>query len=785
MREKIFTERRSITFMLNVFRLSLRFFWREWCRGQWLIVFFAVLIAVSGITALNFYSDRLKRGIEENTSKFLGGDLVITSSTPIPEAWRDYAKQLTLRQAEVWSYPTVATAHQQMQLINLQAVSASFPLWGDEPQLQKNTIVIEQRLFPLLALKLNDDVTIGAAQFKVTRVLKTENALADANWLIAPRAMILLEDVAKTKTVIPGSRVAYRLLLAGDRPALRDYVKWIKPQLTSEQRLLDVHNQEERLTNLIDQIENFLQLGLLISLGLCSLAIILSVRYYLHHHYETVALLRSLGAKQNSILYLYLYKLMIVTLVAGVLGVFIGYFAQTILAKIFQAYLQFALPPPGWTPMFFGLILSVALVFIFAYPILTVLPKTSPLYLWRNDIVIATTTNHYFFISGFIILLLLIYSLTGFSVLTLLFLNFIGLSAAFLYALSLLLLFMLKKNIHKTAVFRRGLNQLIYYADNTSLQFISFTLMLMLIITLTMIRTNLIGNWQQSFSAKTPNYFAINIAPQDLNLFRNIFSQNNIATSGIYPLVRGRIIELNHQPIMQAVPAAARGNNALHRELNLTWMKQFPADNKVVAGAAWPVDSSIAAISVEKKLADDLQLKLGDTLTFQIGEQTIAAKIMNFRTVSWTSFHPNFFVIFMPNIINNYPTTYITSFHLSSTQTNFLNQIVAHFPNVTIIDVANLLKQVQDMISKITYASQYLLLFALGAGVLVLMASLQINKDERSRAYQLWRVLGASKKYIWQSMLIEWSGLVVMIVGFSYLLARVLVYLIEIKIFKS
>lgn len=773
--------------MLNSFpqsvKLAARFLWREWQAGQWFIVFFAVFIAVSSIAALDFYSNRLQRGIEDNNAEFLGGDLIITSDRPIASQWIDYAKKLRLRTAEVWSYPTVATVDNKMQLVNILAVSDQYPLLGKKQRPIKGSIWVESRLLPLLSFKIKDALTIGSAKFTVSKVLQHDNALLDASWLIAPRVMILLSDVPLTQTVLPGSQINYRLLVAGDDAIIQKFNKWVKPQLKTGQRLLDVHNQEQRLTNIIDQVENFLQLALLICLAMCCIAVVLSIQRYLHKHHKDVALLRSFGTSQQQIIYHYVYKLLIVAITAGALGILTGFFAQSILEKLFQEYMQVALPAPDIKPFLFGFVLSIGLLFIFAYPIISVLPKTSPLFLWRNEVAVTKKNNSYYVLS-FIALMLFIYSFTGFSNLTLIFLNFMGVSVAFLYALSLGLLALLRKNLDKTSgVLRRGLSQLVQYPDNTSLQFISFTLMLTLILVLGMVRVNLLNHWQSSFSKNTPNYFAINIAPEDLVGLKKIFLNNNVGLEGIYPLVRGRLTQLNNKPIMQAIPEAARGNNALFRELNLSWMEIFPSDNKIVSGPSWPqqFDNTQPVISVEKKLADDMHFKLGDSLTFQIGEKNISAKIINIREVSWASFHPNFFVIFAPGMLNDFPTTFITSFHLPEGRAHFLNQLVQAFPNITIIDVASLLKQIQDMVNKISYASQYLLLFALVAAVLVLIASLQSSIDERKSSYQLWRILGASKKYIRQSILIEFSSIVFFVIFFSYALAKIFVYLVAVK----
>ncbi len=258
-----------------------------------------------------------------------------------------------------------------------------------------------------------------------------------------------------------------------------------------------------------------------------------------------------------------------------------------------------------------------------------------------------------------------------------------------------------------------------------------------------------------------------------------------MSVEGIYPMIRGRLIALNGKSILEAVPKSESNNNALHRELNLSWMLQPPSDNKIVTGADFTShDIGKAVVSVEKKLADDLQLQLGNTLTFQVGEQKLSAVITNLRTVDWSSFHPNFFMIFPPGLLDQLPTTYITSFHLAINQTVLLNQLVQLFPNVTVIDVADLLTQMQDLVGKVTLAVQYLFLFTLGAGILIFMTSLQASMDERHLTYNLLHVLGASKKYIRKSLIVEFSCLFVLIAMSAILFSYLIVYVLEHRVFN-
>ncbi|MDR3491513.1 MAG: hypothetical protein P4M12_05625 [Gammaproteobacteria bacterium] len=773
--------------MLKNFLLAAKLLWREWRSGEWFVVFFALLFAITAITSIHFFTDRLVRGLEQQGAKFLGGDLVVSSSSAIPALWIEQAKKLQLQTAEVWSYPSVVSTQNHLQLVNLQAVSDNYPLLGEtnmHPAL--SAVWVEPRLLPLLAASINDAITIGTKKFKIEKILTPDIDMLNTGWAIAPRLLMRLDDVPATKTVLPGSRVDYRLLLVGEKEKLLQFREWITPQLQASQTLLDVHNQNFALLNVLQRTENYLQLVLLSCLIMSGVAIALSVQQYLRRHYAYVALWRCLGAKQQQITLIILFQLKIIAIVAGCTGIIIGYFAQVLFANLFKNFLAFTLPASSFSPVILGFITSIFLLFTFSYPIIYVLPRTSPLYIWRNEITPSFLRGPLLSIISILFISLFIYWFMNFSLLTFYFLGTLIISVIILYGIGLLLLKLLDIIISYTeGPIRRGLSQLVQHPKTVLLQFIGFNLILISLVVVGLIRTNMLTTWQQSLSSTAPNYFAINIAPTDINNLQHFFQQNKVSVEGIYPMIRGRLVALNGKPILTAVPQSASNNNALHRELNLSWMLQIPSDNKIVKGNNLTTnDTNKPVVSVEKKLADDLQLQLGETLTFQIGEQRISAVIANFRTVDWSSFHPNFFMIFPPGLLDQLPTTYITSFHLAANQTLLLNQLVQQFPNITVIDVASLLTQVQDLVGKITLAVQYLFLFTLGAGILIFITSLQASMDERHQTYNLLHVLGASRKYIRQSVIVEFFCLFVLIIisasSFSYLI----VYLLEHKVFN-
>jgi len=421
------------------------------------------------------------------------------------------------------------------------------------------------------------------------------------------------------------------------------------------------------------------------------------------------------------------------------------------------------------------------LLFAFALPAMYQLPAISPTYIWRNETRVNVVHNDLFTVVFVVLVLFFVYWVTGFSQLTLYFLSCMIVSVAVLYLLSSFFLWLLRQSLKFTdGAVRRGISQLVQYPFSFSLQFIGFNLIIISLIVLGAVRNNIMTDWYQSLSARTPNYFAINIAPEDVDKLNQVFAQFKVPVQGIYPMVRGRLTELNGKAIMSAVPADQLGHNALHRELNLSWMWQFPSDNKIVSGSTWTAqDTGKALVSVENKLGHDLGFHLGDQLTFQIGAQNVSAVISNFRSVEWGSFHPNFFMIFPPGFLQQMPTTYITSFHLDASQTDVLNRVVQMFPNITIIDVASLLLQMQELVGKIMLAMEYLFGFALCVGVLIFIVCLQASMGERRKTYRLLRILGAGNFYIRKSVMVEFGWLVVFLLLSSVVFGRLVAYIIE------
>lgn len=780
--------------MNKILSLALKLLIREGRAGELRILLAALIIAVASLTAINVYIEKVNKGLSSQAAELLGGNLILTSTTLLPKQWQQYAQQLQLKTSIQTLFQTVALAGDRLQLIDVKAVDSNYPLYGTVKIIPafkqikipaENTIWVDANILKLLNVKLNDKVTIGIAKFAITSAIDYEPD-AQGNWFtIAPRVLMNRADLAKTKIIQPGSRVTYRLALKGDTSAINQFASWITPQLNANQKLSTAESVRPELNTNIQKINQYLNLAIIICVLLTGIAIAVCSRYYIQRHFNTSALLRCFGLPQHQILYIYLTQLLILSLLASAIGCLLGYLLQFILINLMSTWIKFNLSSIGVKPFAFSMIAGVIILLGFAIPQFLVLKNVSPLQLLRQEILPKSPSSVFSLGIAIVAITILLRWITQDTYLTLLLLCGFAFVIAALYACA----YGLIKGVrllsdHTLMPWRHGLANLARRAQSNTVQLIAFGLVIMVMLLIMLIRNDLINTWRAQLPANAPNYFAINIQPEEVPSVNRLLKQFGINDSVIYPMVRGRLIALNKIPIKQAVPAEASNNNALNRELNLTWTMQLPIDNHIVTGSWWQqTDKGSFLVSMEAKLAQDLGIKLKDELTFQIGEQIVNAKVHSLRTVNWDSLHPNFFMIFPVGILDNLPATYITSFYVAPNRHDLLIKIVQQFPNLTIIDIAALVQQIRNIMDRLIIVVQYLLIFILLGGISVLYAALKSNANERLYESALLRTLGASRKYINTALTIEFVTLGLLAGFLGALGAVVMAAVLAVKIF--
>jgi putative ABC transport system permease protein len=745
--------------------LATRQLLRDARSGELRVLFAAILVAVAASTAIGYFSTRLNDAMLLRASEFLGADLVLNGSTPaVPEQVQS-GLQLGLQHARVVEFSSVIATDQGIQLASVKAADTEYPLRGElrsapEPYEAETSGAgpsrgeawAEARLFATLDLKVGDSIEVGEKQLRLSRVLTYEPDRAGDFYSLTPRVLMHLDDLDATGIVQPGSRVRYRELWTGDPQQLADYRAAIGGQLSPHQRLEDTRDGNRQIGSALGRAERYLNLASLAAVLLAGVAVALSASRFAIRRYDASALLRCLGLSRHEALGLYALQLAMLGLLASSLGAALGWLAQHGLFHLLRDLLPADIPPGGLLPALAGMAIGLLALAGFALPPLAALGRVPPLRVLRSDVLPLPPSAWLVYGSALLALGIIMWRLSLDLALTL---AMIGGGLVAVLLLGGLLLFglqSLRRLLSNASLpWRLGLGQLLRHPLAAAGQALAFGLILLAMALIALLRGELLDTWQAQLPADAPNHFALNILPADKDAFTARLATLQVRAAPLYPVVPGRLIAINDQPVRQLVSKESQGERAIRRDLSLTWAADLPADNLLKAGHWWRphnAPDALPGVSVESELAESLGLQLGDRLRFNVGGSERETRVTSLREVDWNNFQPNFYMIFEPGTLQDLPATYLTSFYLPAGQERQLVELARAFPTVTLLQVDALLTQLRSILSQVTLAIEYVLLFVLAAGLAVLFAGLQATLDERIRQGALLRALGAQRRLL-------------------------------------
>jgi putative ABC transport system permease protein len=753
---------------MNFIRLGLWLLRRERASGEWRVLLLALIIGVGSVATTGFLGDRLKRAMGEQGASFLGADLLVSSPRPITH-WPHNA----LTTSHAIEFASMVAKGDAFQLATLRAVDAAYPLRGSvriaarpfEPGTQRpaqpppGSIYVDPSLLPLLNAQVGDSVQIGDSHFTIAGVVTEEPGQLAGVFGLAPRVFMRADAVAATHVLQPGSRVSYLYQFAGDAKPLAAFSAALKPMLDSTQRLIGSRGGVETLRGAFANADRYIQLTALISLLLSVAAIAIAAHRHALRHYDQAALLRCMGATTAQLRTLYAAQLLTLGLLGSLLGVAIGAAMQHVLALMILPDAATRLPTLGLAPVGVAMASGLLALAGASLPALMRLIRVSPLRVLRRELPpLPLAAWASMAISGSALLALIAWYAGDAKLVGI----FVGALAGLVGVLILLarLALLAGRGVQKLShgPLRFGLAQLLRHRFDSTLQLGAFTLALFLVALLALVRSDLIASWRAQLPPDAPNYFLVNIAPQQQADVSRFLEQHRLQASRIYPMVRGRLTLKNGSPIASTLPAVQRDNATLRRELNLTWTATLPANNTVLAGH-WHGNHRAAEISVESGMAEQLHLAIGDTLGFQVGDQTLSGRITSIRSVKWDSMQPNFFVIFAPGQLDALPASAIASVHVPPGATGVLPGFVKAFPGVTVLALDKLIANIEAVFDQIIGAIQLLLGFLLAAGMAVVIATLLASLDARLQEAVLLRTLGAQRAYLAKSLWSEFLAL--------------------------
>ncbi|MBS0370251.1 MAG: FtsX-like permease family protein [Proteobacteria bacterium] len=758
---------------MNTFFLSFRMLRRDLRAGELGLLLAALIIAVASLTSVGFFTDRVAQALAREANQLLGGDLVLVSDHVLDPAYRAEASRRGLRTVVSSTFTSMASLGEGAQLAGVKAVEDGHPLRGTmriAPGLNQPDRVapgipaagelwLDERLASALSAKPGDMIGLGAVRLKMSAVLSFESDRGANFFSLLPRLVMNAADLPASGLIQPGSRVFYRLHVAGDVAPVKAFEDWARARLKRGETLENVDNARPEVRTTLDRAERFLRFAAMLAVVLAAVAVGLSTRRFVERHLDGCAVMRCVGATQAHLLSLFLGEFALLGLAAGVAGCGLGFVVQFALNELLGSLVGFPLPASGWLPVLHGFAVSLLLLLGFALPPLIRLGRVPTLRVLRREWDGIAAREGLAWALGALVLAGLLVGIArdwllgawvvgGFA---LAFVVYGGVAWAVIGGLG-------RARSVASSGWRYGLASLRRRPVASLVQALALGMGLTALLLLTLVRGDLLSSWKQTTPADAPNRFVINIQPEQLPALRQFFKGNGRPEPLLQPMIRGRLVAVNGRPVGPDDYTDDRAKRLVDRDFNLSFDSRLPGGNRVIEGR-WHGDEHVPQFSVEQGLAQTLGLAMGDLLTFEIAGVRSEARITSLRKLDWDSMRVNFFVIAAPGMLEQQPASYITSFYLPPGQLDFSNRLVAAFPNLTVIDVAAVIGQIQAMVDQLIAAVQFVFGFAVVAGVVVLFGALQSTHDEREKELAILRTLGARNGQLRAALLAEFAVL--------------------------
>jgi len=759
---------------VQILRFAVRNLWRDLKSGELSVLLLALSVAVLSLTAVGFFTSRISQGVRAQAAEVLAADLRLESPNPIPSHYFSDAQKRGLKTAEIVSFPTAIFNGDQSQLAALNAVTADYPLRGhmriaDAPFGVARTtdrvpkvgeVWVDARIIAQLKVSLGDKLRIGAGSFRVTEVLDYRPDQGTGFVNLAPTLLLNYGDIGATQLIQPGSRVTHSALFAGAAAAVSEFREYLNKNKAAGERLREVDESSRQLNSAIDRASRFLNLASLASVLLAAVAVAMGARRYAKRHIDTVALMKCMGASQGFVLSISIIELSLLAIAAVAAGALLGYLAQSGLAWLLRDLIRTELPAASLAPLPIALVTVMAMLIGFALPPLLQLKNTPPGRVLRKTVTAPPLRFGLSYVFALAALFAILWSLVRDTELVVSVLaGVLGVGVVLTGAGYALVRLTGRLRGGVGVAWRYGLANVSRRGGGSVVQIVAFGLGLMMLLLLAVVRGDLLADWRRSLPNNVPNNFLINIRPEERQSLEEFLQSRGLGQPQMYPMVRARMTAINAKPA-ESIKLKGDSRGFLEREQNLTWAAALMDDNQLIAGRWWePQDYGKPLVSISSEYQEALQLKLGDKLTFDVAGETLTVEVASIRKVRWDSFRPNFFLVFPPKLLDGAAGTYMTSVYLTPVQRPALVDLVRQFPTISVFDVDAILKQIRDIMDRASLAVQYVFLFTLAAGVVVLLAAVQSTRDERRYESAMLRTLGASRGTVLQGVAAEFSAL--------------------------
>jgi len=796
---------------MKMLALSLRMLFRQRRVFSIRLLFLALVLAVTTVSSITLVSSQLKTALINSSSRFIGGDRQLVSPRAVDPAWLEAAQGMGLSWSRSVEFSSMMYANDTLQLVSVKAVDDRYPLKGELVAADKagarvsvargpdsGQLWLQGRLYTLFDLEQGDTADIGDLSLTVGRELIQEPDGGFALAGLAPRVMMHFDDVPRTGVVRAGSRLKWKYFFAGSDDALTQYEAFILDQLDNAQRWESIEEGRPAIANALDKTESYLLMGGSLAVLLSCVAIAMASRQFALSQVETVAIMKALGVQGREMVQRFVLQLILLGSAASLVGLLLGGCAAIVLQSLLKALVpeleNIQLAFLDWRYTGLSLLTALICLFSFALPQFVQLKHVSPMRVLRaggHTLMAWSWTSGIFALTG-VLGLLYLYS-RNIALLSILLAALAGVLVAIALIGWILYRFVAAPFVNalkSDSALRHALSNLVRRRSHSLVQLSVFSFAILLFALIFLARDSLLRDWQSQLPDDAPNHFMINIAPDDLAEIRAGLQQFKLSTSGLYPMVRGRLSHINNVPVKQAV---TKDVGALNRELNLTWAQALPEDNKVLEGLWWndlpSVDQSGGEppvwVSIESRLAERLEVSVGDRLRFAIGGGEVLAEVSSIRSVQWDSMRPNFYMMFEPGALDGFPATYITSFYLPADQKNVLNTLGKRFPTVSILELDQVVDKVRSIVDQVSAMVEIVMMMILIAALMVMAALIGSDLSERTREAALIRTFGTKRSFIMRAQFFEFAVLGVLSGFVAAICADIVMWQLQSALFEG
>ncbi|WP_404980047.1 MULTISPECIES: ABC transporter permease [unclassified Caballeronia] len=758
---------------LQTVRQSWRMTARDWRAGELTMLLLALVLAVAALSSVGFLADRMRQGLARDARQMIAADFVVRADHPVDPMFAQEARALGLDTAGTTIFPSMVSSGGQTPLSRLAAikgVTPGYPLRGalriapgadaaDAPAQgipAPGTVWVDPALLDALKTKVGGAVKVGTRTFTVAAVITREMDRGFSFVNFSPRLMMRADEIAGTGLIGYGSRVTYRLLVAGLDAQVERFAQFARGKTDGGKlrgvALESLSDGQPQVRQTIDRASHFLTLVSLLTALLAAVAIAMAAHRFARRHLDGCAAMRCLGVSQRTLRALFVNEFLAIGVIGSVAGIVLGFIGHLVLLHALGSLVDVELPQASVWPALQGIAMGLVLLLGFALPPLLPLTRVPPVHVIRRELGDASRVAYAAYGVGVLLFAALLVIAAGELKL--------GVIVAGGFAAGLLLFgviaraalwaaarFVRRERSRAGVGWRYALASLERRSGGSALQITALGIGLMCLLLIGMTRNDLIKGWRDATPPDAPNEFLIDIQPDQRDGVLAYLHGHGQPDAVLSPMVRARLIAINGKAVNPDSYDKPDAKRLVDREFNLSYTTALPDDNRVTQGA-WYGTSGKPQVSMEEGIAKTIRVKMGDMLRFDVAGLPVEAPVTSLRKVDWNSFKVNFFVLMPPEALADLPATFITSFHLPANDQRMIDGLIAAYPNVTAIDTAPILAQIQRTLAQVIGAVQFLFIFTLAAGVLVLYAALAGTRDERMRESALLRALGASHRQV-------------------------------------